>query len=88
MAGEGKRAPAEGAMDSDMPTQPIDKKSRLGELRLAWGPAKQGEGTCATVAPGEEKVEPGAFLLADGGRRGRRCPRGLRESATVLRGRG
>ena len=58
-AGKRKRAPAEGAMDSDVPTQSIDKKSRMGELRLALGPDTEGEGTCATVAPGEEKIDPG-----------------------------
>ena len=29
-AGKRERAPVEGAMDSDIPTQSIDKKSRLG----------------------------------------------------------
>ena len=58
VAGKRKRAPAEGAMDSDMPTQPIGEKSRMGEIRLALGPAKDGEGTCATAAPGEEKIDP------------------------------
>ena len=68
VAGKRKRAPAEGAMDSDMPPQPIDKKSRMGELRLALGPAKDCEGTCATAAPGEEKIDPGEEKF--GGRRG------------------
>ena len=60
VAGKRNRAPAEGATDSNTPTQSIDKKSRLRELRLALGMAKEGEGTCAMVAPRDEKVDPGA----------------------------
>ena len=35
LAGKRERAPVEGVMDSDTPTQSTDKESRLGDLRLA-----------------------------------------------------
>ena len=36
MTGERVRAPAEGAIDSDIPNQSAEKKSRLGDLHLAF----------------------------------------------------
>ena len=35
LAGKGERAPVEGVMDSDIPTQAAGRKSRLGDLHLA-----------------------------------------------------
>ena len=36
LTGKRERAPSEGVMNSDTPTQSIDKESRLGEFRPAF----------------------------------------------------
>ena len=55
LAGKRERAPVEGAMDSDIPTQSIGKKSRLEDLHLAFAMKKgSGEGTRAVAAAEDE----------------------------------
>ena len=74
VAGKRKRAPAEGAMDSDAPTQSIDKKSRMGDLHLAFASdAEVVKGRAQWRNPEMQggidthtRRDPGAPLLVDG----------------------
>ena len=85
--GERERAPVEEAMDSDTPSQPIEKKSRLGELHLAFAPEKE------VVEEHPQKWQPELKEKIDTQTRmgwaaaDRWCLRGLRGHATAFWGR-
>ena len=93
LAGKRERAPVVGVMDSDVPTRSIDKRSRLGDLRLVFATDKEVVKEHAQWRQPEmkEKIDTqtrtdhGARFLVGGG--GRRCLRGLRKSATGFRAR-
>ena len=75
-AGRRGRAPVEGVMDSDIPTQSIEKKSRLGDLHLAFAKDKEVVEEHAqwrrpemeAKIGAETPTDPGASGKVDGGR--------------------
>ena len=75
LAGKRERAPLEGVMDSETPTQSIDKRSRIGDLHLAFVMGKEvvKEHAQWRQSELEEKIDtqnrldPGASVFLDGG---------------------
>ena len=75
LAGKRERAPVEGVMGSDIPTQSIDKRSRRGDLDLAFaidkevakGHAQWRQSETKEEIDTQARMDPGASCLADGG---------------------
>ena len=76
LAGKRQRAPAEGVMGSDIPTQSIDKRSRLGDPHLAFAidkgvareQAQWWQPEMKEKIDSQTRMDPGAPLFVDGGK--------------------
>ena len=88
ISGRRGRAPVEGVMDSDIPTQSLGKKCRMGDLHLAFV-AKWRHLEMEAQIAAQSRQDPGVPFVVGG--RGPRYLRGLLKIATALwggRGRG